>query len=44
MMIQVNDRWCRVTVTTAWRTTAAGGVTVRLTRAGGRLVSGVPFG
>jgi len=43
-MIQVNDRRCRVTVTAAGRTTAAGGVTVQRTRAGGRLVSGVPFG
>jgi hypothetical protein len=44
MMIQVNDRWCRVAVTTAGRTTAAASVTGQLTRAGGRLVSSVPFG
>ena len=44
MTIQVNDRWRRVAVTTAGRTTAAASVTVQLTRVGGRLVSGVPFG
>jgi hypothetical protein len=45
MMIQVNDRWRRVTVTTAGRTTGTASVTGRLTRTGGRrLVSGVPFG
>ena len=43
-MIQVNDRWRRVAVTTAGRATAAGGVTVQLTRTGRRLVSAVPFG
>jgi hypothetical protein len=44
MMIQVNDRWRRVAVTTAGRTTATASVTGRLTCTGGRLVSAVPFG
>ena len=43
-MIQVNDPWCRVAVTAAGRATAISGVTVQLTRTGGRrLVSAVPF-
>ena len=43
-MIQVNDPWCRVAVTTAGRATTTGGVTVQRIRTGGRrLVSAVPF-
>ncbi len=44
MMIQVNDPWRRVAVTTGERATAISGVTVELTGTGGRrLVSAVPF-
>jgi len=43
-MIQVNDHWCRAAVTAAGCTTVTGGITGRLTRTGGRLISGAPLG
>jgi hypothetical protein len=42
-MIQVKDPECRVAVTSAWRASAAGEVTIQRTRAGGGAVSAVPF-
>jgi hypothetical protein len=44
MMIKINDLRRRMAVAAAGRATATGGVTVQLTRMGGRrLVSVVPF-